>query len=182
MTPASLRTLMVATVAALAAAGVLPLSPLAAGHPARHQLAALHRSCPTGDRRPLTSTTPGAARELVPRTPRQVLLCRYGGANAGSESFRLVAQRLVVRRSIVDRLAREFDALTQLHGVVACPADVGRNIIAIFRYRVVGKADDPVTVDVTGCTPVSDGHLIRSALLAPGPKLVSRLEALTSRR
>lgn len=138
-----------------------------------------YKTCPARDRQPLTSTTPGASRMLVPSGARQVLVCRYSGLNPISRSLRLQAERLVINRSTVGRLASEFNALTQLRGVFNCPADFGRNIIAIFRYLPAPKSDDPVTLDLTGCTSVTNGHLTRTAAFAPGPTLIRQLERLT---
>lgn len=140
-------------------------------------------SCPVRDRQQLVSTTTGAGKELVPPGARQVLVCRYGGLNAGAAALRLVNLRLVVGRNTVTRFASEFDALKPFQGgVYSCPADFDAKIIAIFRYLPTPQSDDPVTVDTSGCTPVTNGHLIRTAAFAPGPALVQQLEALTSKR
>jgi hypothetical protein len=139
-----------------------------------------YRSCPLTDRHELTSTTAGAARKLVPNGARQVLLCRYGGLNAGAERMRLVKSRLVVDHATVALLAEEFDALQPFpSGAMSCPADFGAKIVAIFRYLPKPKSDDPVTVGQSGCMPVTNGHLIRWAATAPGPQLVQRLESMT---
>jgi len=141
-----------------------------------------YQSCPPTDRHSLTSTTRGAKAMLVPATARQVLLCRYHGANPKpSESSYLAAQRLVLHRRTVRRLAREFDALMpQPPGVFACPIDTGIEIIAIFRYRA--RSDDPVTLAPGGCASATNGHLVRSAMYPPGPRLIKQLDALTTGR
>lgn len=137
-------------------------------------------SCPLTDRHQQTSITAGATTKLVPAGARQALLCRYGGLNAGAERMRLVKSRIVVDRATVALLAKEFDALKRFQsGVYNCPADFGAKVIAIFRYLPTQKSDDPVTVDTSGCTPVTNGHLLRTAAFAPGPRLVGRLESTT---
>lgn len=140
-------------------------------------------SCPVRDRQQLVSTTPGTEKLLVPPGARQVLICRYGGLNAGRSKLRLVHLNLVSDRNTVTRLADEFDALPPFgKGTIVCPADVDRNIIAIFRYQRASKSDDPVTVNTSGCTPVTNGHLLRIAAFPPGRALTSELQALARHR
>jgi hypothetical protein len=137
-------------------------------------------SCPLTDRHQLTSRTTGSHRKLVPAGARQVLLCRYGGLNAGAERMRLVKSRMVLAAPTVVQLAREFNMLHAFpSGPLSCPADFGAKVIAIFRYLPTQKSDDPVTVDTSGCTPVTNGHLVRWAALAPGPAMLQQLKMLT---
>lgn len=140
--------------------------------------------CPASDRREPTSTAAGSRAILVPPGARQVLLCRYSGVNPSPRSAgRLLAQRLIGYRQTVARLTGEFDALKPFHrGAYACPADFGVKILAIFRYRTPSRSDDPVTLDPNGCAGVGNGHLIRTAALAPGPALIAQLETLTGTR
>lgn len=139
-------------------------------------------ACPVSDRQPLVSTTRGSAAELVPAGALQVLLCRYSGVNPiPSAADRLVAHRLVGSRLGSQRLAAEFDALKPVQpGSYSCPVDFGVEIIAIFRYA--SRSDDPVALDPNGCTSVTNGHVDRTAGFAPGPHLISQLEALTAGR
>jgi hypothetical protein len=143
-----------------------------------------YSACPASDRRQLKSTAAGSNTKLVPRVPRQVLLCRYSGLNPIlSRAFRLLAQRLINDRQTVARLTAEFNALKRVpSGAQACPADSGVEIIAIFRYLPTPRADDPVTLDPDGCTGVTNGRLTRAARFAPGPALIGQLEALTETR
>jgi hypothetical protein len=137
-------------------------------------------ACPVSDRRQLLSIAAGADTDLVPAGASRVLVCRYGGLNAGRANARLVGMNTVSARAEVDQVANQLDALQSFRsGGYACPADFGVKIIAIFRYPVASKSDDPVTVDPNGCSPVSNGHLVRTAMFAPGPSLINRLEALT---
>lgn len=139
-------------------------------------------SCPSTDRQPLISRTPGAREMLVPDGAHAVLLCRYRGLNpTPSESTRLKAQRLDIQPRTVAGLASQFNALKPMQsGSYSCPADFGVKIIAIFRYSAT--PDDPVTLDPGGCALVTNGRLTRTAGFAPGPKLIRQLEGLTSRR
>jgi hypothetical protein len=140
-------------------------------------------SCPAKDRRQLISTAPGATQDLVPPGARQVLVCRYGGLNSGREKTRLVSINMITDRAAVLQLAQRIDALKPLQsGAYSCPADFGMEIIAIFRYLGTRSSDDPVTIDPDGCAPVSNGRVLRTALLPPGPALIGELEALTSKR
>jgi hypothetical protein len=139
-----------------------------------------YSTCPTSDRKPLTSTADGPASRLVPPGARQVLVCRYSGVSPDPRSAgRLVAQHLVESRQTLADLAAEFDALKPFpSGAYACPADFGVKIIAIFRYLPTPRSDDPVTLDPNGCEGVTNGRLTRTAMFAPGPALIRRLEAL----
>lgn len=138
-------------------------------------------SCPANGRRQFTSTAAGAADRLVPGGARQVLLCRYSGLNPKpSAAGRLLAHRFLTSSSTVTQLASEFDSLKPFpSGSYSCPADFGVKILAIFRYPHSAGSDDPVTVDPGGCTPVTNGHLSRTAAFAPGPKLIGQLARLT---
>lgn len=162
------------------AAAIVALSPTATA--GSHGLR-IYRTCPARDVRQLTSTTSGANRQLVPSGSRQVLICRYGGLDAGAARMRLVSSRRVVDQSTAAHLAKEFDALHRFrNGSYSCPADFGAKIIAIFHYLPAPKSDDPVSVDISGCMPVTNGHLIRTAMLSPGAALLGQLERLTHKR
>lgn len=146
------------------------------------QLSRTYAFCPDHDRHVIRSTTTGAAKTLVPAGARQVLLCRYTGLGAhptpSRGGFRLIAHRRVTRLATVNRLAAGLDALKEPRGAVACPSDSGAALIAFFRYR--SGSDDPVTVKLGGCSPVTNGHLTRG-FAAPdtGRQLIRQLESLT---
>jgi hypothetical protein len=137
--------------------------------------------CPGYNRHVIGSTTIGSTAALVPAGAQQVLLCRYSGVGLNrGKAVRLIALRLVHKRATVDRLAAEFNTLRPLGGAYNCPSDSGAAIIAFFRYGSASKSDDPVTVGLSGCVTVTNGHLTRTAIWPPGPTLLRRLEALTS--
>jgi hypothetical protein len=122
---------------------------------------------------------------MVPAGARQVLLCRYSGLGAypnpfGARSFRLIAHHLVAARATVTQLTGGLNALEKQTGAhsYACPMDDGAAIIAFFRYG--SRSDDPVTVGLSGCSAVTNGHLNRLAgVTASGRDVVGQLEVLT---
>lgn len=141
-------------------------------------------TCPARNRHVIRSTTAGSSTALVPSDASHVLLCRYSGLGsypdpAGPRSFRLVAQHLINSSPVTSRLASELNALHAATGVVHCPADRGDAIIAFFRYGSTPKADDPVTIGLSGCSTVTNGSLTRTAGTPTGIKLVDELEFLT---
>lgn len=140
-----------------------------------------YSSCPANGRRQLTSTAAGSSGQLVPGVPTGVLLCRYSGLNpTPSAAGRLLAHRLIADPGTVGQMRHEFDSLKPFQpGAYSCPADFGAKIVAIFRYAG-GRSDDPVTLDPNGCTSVTNGKLVRTAMFPPGPKLIGRLETLTT--
>lgn len=139
-----------------------------------------YASCPASGRRQLTSTTAGAGGRLVPGDPSGVLLCRYRGLNPTPSAVgQLLVQRMVTGSRTVERLTHEFDSLRPFQpGSYSCPADFGVKIVAIFRYSG-SRSDEPATTDPSGCTPVTNGPVTRTAMLPPGPKLIAQLETLT---
>lgn len=170
----------------LGAAGAATASTLArsASSSGRSNLARVaDRVCPGYDTHAMISTNNGAGTTLVPSGAQQVLLCRYSGVGPDrAAAMRLLAHRLVADRATVARLAGELNELKPLTATVACPADSGAAIVAIFRYLPLAKADDPVTVGLSGCLLVTNGHVRRAALSSPGPRLVSQLQSLLSSR
>ncbi len=133
--------------------------------------------CPSRDLHVPSSTTTGATATLVPAGARQVLLCRYSGlagfpTPVASASFRLIARHLVITRTTVGSLASELNALKPATGARACASDNGTAIIAFFRYGSAPRADDPVTIELSGCSSVTNGHLQRTAGTVSGLKLV----------
>ena len=55
-------------------------------------------------------------------------------------------------------------------------ADDGSADLAVFAYA--GSPDDIVTVGLSGCATVTNGHISRTAALTPGPALLDRLANL----
>jgi hypothetical protein len=137
-------------------------------------------SCPASDRVVPRTTVAGATRELVPTGATSLLLCRYRGLNPYRKRFRLLGSGTVRATSKVAHLGAELDSLKVLTGPVACPNDDGSQIVAYFRYR--DGSLDVVRVGTTGCEVVSNGHVSRSAAVAPGPHLLTELDALTRSR
>src|SRR5581483_11686152 len=127
---------------------------------------------------PNTLTTPNQAARgaLVPTGARSLLLCDYGGLNAGSNSGRLAASVAVSNASLIELLARSFDTLRASRGVFHCPMDDGSEITATFAYPVA--AADVVRVDLTGCQTVTNGKVIKSAASAKGQALIARLQRI----
>lgn len=133
--------------------------------------------CPATQPPTTLSARAGAARTLVPQGARSLLLCSYHGLNPASTARRLEQGRLVQAAAELTRLTGELDALRQQPGIVFhCPLDDGSEILAIFRYP--SGAPNPVSVGLTGCQIVSNGHVNRTASLPPGPTLIGQLEAL----
>jgi hypothetical protein len=159
----------------LAAAAALALP--ACGGPATAPAIA---ACPASDHRAAVSARPGATHELVPPGARAVMLCRYSGLNTPSGDFRLSFHIRVRSRATVARLARELDALAPTRAVYHCPIDVAADIVVHFTYAT--GPQNPVTIDLAGCNPVTNGHLQRNAgVSAAGRRLVGTLARMTTR-
>jgi hypothetical protein len=138
-------------------------------------------ACPTSDRVVPRTTVAGARRELVPARATSVLLCRYRGLNPYRKRFRLLGSGTVRAASKVAHLGAQLNALKVAGpGPIACPNDDGSLIVAYFRYRDGSR--DVVRVATTGCEVVSNGPVSRSAAVAPGPHLLTELDALTRSR
>lgn len=163
--------------------GVLALTAAsgALSRAARKSAGAL-RACPTRDRNVPISRSAGATSSVVPMGARQVLLCRYSGLDSFPQpvrgAFGLRDDLLVTQRATVASLASQLNRLPVPPRVVACPADDGEAIVAIFRYR--SGVANPVDVGLSGCTLVTNDHLTRCAALAAGRRLLDRLMAMTS--
>ncbi len=137
-------------------------------------------ACPGTDRKAAVSTRPGAARALVPAGARAILVCRYSGLNAPGGAFRLEVHSLVSEQATVARMARELDALAPTTGVYHCPSDSAAALVARFLYAT--GPQDPVTIDLTGCNVVTNGHVHREAgTSAAGRSLIRNLVQLTAR-
>jgi hypothetical protein len=123
-----------------------------------------------------------ARRQLAPSGASAIRLCRYSGLN-GQPRLTLIRSITIDAASVVGELVRELDRLPSDHGVMACPADDGSEILALLAY----PGDHAVTISVglRGCETVTNGSVNRVALglgspPAFGPQLVSQLEHLTS--
>lgn len=125
--------------------------------------------CPVRHLAPVASSRAGATSQLVPPGAQALLLCRY--ARLGSD--RLVAQRTIGSANTVSQLAGELNALPQTSGAYSCPADFSEDIVGYFGYA--SGPDDPVTVDLTGCNPVTNGSVNRLGLDRP---VIRQLAAL----
>jgi hypothetical protein len=140
-----------------------------------------HSRCPRTDRTPYLAEGDAAKAALVPRGARGVLLCRYRGVNPSpDEAGTLAISRRIRERAAVHGLARQFNSLRAVPpgGVTACPADDGfPKVVAFFHYAK--SPDDPVTVSLRGCRSVTNGLIVRSALSAPGFRLLRHIESLT---
>jgi hypothetical protein len=152
----------------------------ASGHRGRqpNQVIADIAPCQKTDRAKPVSDAAGARDTLVPGHPDTVQLCRYSGLN-GHPPLMLLRTRVVTNAATVARLARGLDALPKPStGTINCPADFGDAVIAVFGYRT--GLPDPVTVALSGCGAVGNGHLTRLAGPAKSP-VTAQLEQLTRR-
>jgi hypothetical protein len=123
----------------------------------------------------LVNRNPRASTQLVPSGADSLLLCRYGGLNAGPNAGRLAASATVKAAATIARLTSDFNALPRQRAV-HCPMDDGSAIIATSGYA--NGAPDPVQVGLKGCRTVSNSRLTRTAISPTGAALVSLLERL----
>ena len=126
---------------------------------------------------------PGTAssKPLVPGQPTRLLLCRYHGLN-GNPRLLIAGTRKITQGATIIRLAQQFNALPDQGpgigpGATACPADDASRIVAFFASK--HAADDPVHVQLWGCRVVSTSQVLRSAIYAPGERLIRKLDVLT---
>jgi hypothetical protein len=138
--------------------------------------AAAGGACPARLPATVASTRPGAGGRLVPPGVRSLLLCAYHGLNPPGESGRLERERIVDSPAALAWLVSNFDALPPAPRLTSCPMDDGTADLAVFSYS--GSPLNPVTVGLTGCRIVTNGRVTRTASLAPGPTLLTRLGAL----
>jgi hypothetical protein len=149
--------------------------------PHRNARELAHRlRCPAQTNQQSTTFQDNAATtRLVPGGARGVLLCRYHGLNAARGQFGALAySRRITRKTTIKRLARKLNALRPFKpGVIICPAGDRSKVLAFLRYKYL--PDDRVSIELSGCRRVSNGHMTRSALYDPGPKLVRHIKRLT---
>lgn len=124
-------------------------------------------ACASTSRAPVNSRRSGAQDEVVPPGATAVLLCRYG------PDGQRVRERSVTSAGIVSRLAEELNALPIAKGAYSCPFDDGESLTADFSYP--SGPENPVSIGLSGCALVSNGHVHR---IADGRAVVGRMEAL----
>lgn len=143
-----------------------PSSGQGAGAGSSGQGAVGSAACPMR-RAPITSTRPGAGVAVVPPGATAMLLCRYGPGG------RRVRERSITSTATVSRLAQELNALPTASGTYSCPLDDGESVVADFSYP--SGPENPVSVALSGCAEVSNGHVHR---IADGSRVVTRMEGL----
>lgn len=129
--------------------------------------------CPANDRAPIVSQAPGAGRSLVPRGAISLTVCRYNGLAGAPRSVRavgpnkLVAAGVTGDQTMIAKVTAELDAIrpTRPGAAFGCPADFGSKLLAFFAYR--SRAGDVVTIDLSGCNTITNGHVRRLGLSAP---------------
>lgn len=139
----------------------------------------------------MASTRPGAKTALVPAGAVRVRLCRYSGLpdsgpdglpnpRAHPAGFTLLAERLVGNRDLVERIAAALNAVKPIggSGAINCPSDSGSAVIAVFGYPQ--GAQDPVSIGLSGCHALTNGHVSRLALEAGGVAQVASLTPVRS--
>jgi len=127
---------------------------------------------------------PAAKRKLAPAGAGAIRLCRYAGLNTAATPGSLVGSRLVRSAPLVGKLVWEFGQLKQAPpgAVFACPNDDGSQALALLAYR--HGEEVTISVDMTGCSGVSNGDVSRTASgygTPVGPRLVAQLAPLTRR-
>ncbi len=170
---------------AIAAALVLPLGATSVAHQssgaARQSSSVAPARCPIHPPQQVRNRWSATRSELAPKGAREIRLCRYSKVEPGSGS-KLLESKLVRKRATVDELVNEFDQLVAENGAYSCPADLGSQILARLAYP--DRHRDTISVDLSGCQSVSNGHLFRTAASAPGynpagARLASQLRRLT---
>ena len=136
----------------------------------------LQGGCPKFDGKKPTSGAPGAQRALVPGQPGALLLCRYSGLN-GHSRLTLTRSRAITDAATVAHLAHDLNALPPPSPrALNCPADFADAGLMFFFYA--HGPGDPVSVGLSGCQDVANGHLHRLAGLPRSP-LPGELARLT---
>lgn len=116
-------------------------------------------ACAASSRAPVNSTRDGARDEVVPPGPTAVLLCRYGPRGAR------VREVSITSSTTVTELAARLNALPSASGAYACPSDEGETITADFSYA--SGPENPVSIRLSGCQTVTNGHVTRLGLDHP---------------
>lgn len=140
------------------------------------------RICPSNDRTPIVSQAKGSS--LVPRGAVSLTVCRYNGLPGDPESVQgMPAHKLIAAGTTSDggtiaRLSAELDAIRPLRpgATYGCPADFGSKLLAFFVYR--SRPGDVVTIGLTGCNSITNGHVRR---LGRGAPVIGRLAGVAQR-
>jgi len=122
-----------------------------------------------------------AQRAMAPPGASFVRLCRYAGLNA-ARRLTLVRSALDGDPGVVGAIVAAFNQLPAPvpgSGVTACPASDESAIVALLVYPDGHSAT--IRVALTGCAPVTNGDLYRSAAgfgtpRPYGPQLIALLE------
>ena len=136
---------------------------------------------PNADRLP--SPTP-RARSLVPRGAVSLTVCRYNGLPGdprsvhGVAAHKLVAAGTTGNSSMIAKVTTELDAIRPTRPGVSygCPADFGTKLLAFFVYP--SRRGDVVTIDLSGCNTITNGHVRRLGRNAP---VIGQLTGLAAR-
>jgi hypothetical protein len=118
---------------------------------------------------------------LAPSGANRIRLCRYAGSDARPPAV-LLRSRPVTEQTLIRRLVRDYNLLPAFPRAVSCPSDRGSQILALLEYP--GRRRVAIQLKLTGCQPVTNGDLIRTAAgfgspPAFGPALGRELEQLT---
>ena len=116
------------------------------------------RSCPSLLPRPGSLPIPNRSqpRAVVPDGAVAIRICRYHGFGTDTvRSFeqqeKLASKGGIVGSPLVPEIVRELRASERRvgSGSIACPADGGERMLAIFEYR--GEPPVPLVVNLSGC-------------------------------
>jgi len=142
--------------------------------------------CPSSDRTAIVSRGVGAGSPLVPRGAVSLTVCRYNGlagapgsagSAQGSAPHRLVGAGTTSDSGTIARVTGELDAIRPARvAVYGCPADFGTELLAFFTYR--SRPGDVVTIGLSGCNTITNGHVRRLGLNAP---VIGQLSGLAKR-
>jgi hypothetical protein len=122
-----------------------------------------------------------ARRELAPPGASAIRLCRYDALSV-KPARALAASALVSDAATVREMVSELDSLPAAPKDAFCPLDTGALIDLVVAYDG-GEHGVLVRVDLSGCTIVDNGSVIRTAAgSAAGHALLVRIERLTHDR
>ncbi|MGH2895996.1 MAG: hypothetical protein ACRDPM_22385 [Solirubrobacteraceae bacterium] len=136
---------------------------------------ALPGRCPGTAPTPLPAERWARARDqIAPPGATAVRLCRYSGTSA-----KLITSRLIKTRSVIEKLASDFNALSPATGAIACPAGNLAQILALLAYP--GPKSVSISTQLTGCQTATNGSITRTAMprTRAGPRLLNALERYT---
>jgi hypothetical protein len=122
-----------------------------------------------------------AHKQLAPPGAKAIRLCRYNAL--GTRPLRgLARSALLTSARTVQAIVSELEALPAFpRRPLSCPADDGAQIDALLAYA--GGNGVLVQIDLTGCTTVSNGSVVRWAgSTDAGRNLLAQTERLTGYR